>query len=158
MCLIACTYEHIVRPCVFRCPVCTVCPCMHDCSHVTVCMCTATCIRLWVRVLHLAICLHVEFFWLCMGLCHVARLPTGCLLSVSICWSVFFPLNHWWDCNLNAGPPIYSPTSCYQLASSQCRSHSNKYTALTKHRRQTCPGNWKTQLLVTKWTKQLRNK
>lgn len=96
-----------------------------------------------------------DFAWACV-LLHVHQ--QGCLLSVCICWSVLFPLNHWWACNVNTGPLISFPTSCHQLASSQCHLQENQYAVVTKHRQQTCPGRWKKQPSVTKWTEDHRKK
>lgn len=93
---------HSVRLCVLRYPVGTICPDMHKCIHAhslhvhsrmhqIVHACAEHTVHLW-RIFCCCQCL-------CVGrchvaLCHVARPPTGCLLSVSICWSVFSALNH----------------------------------------------------------------
>lgn len=109
-------------------------------------MCTPTCNSLWPRVPHMLPCLHVvcvkDFTWAC-ALLHIHQ--QACLLSVCKRWSVFFPLNHWWDCNSNTGPPVSSPTVCRRLASSQCRLQENQYAALTEHRQQT----WKLEKKTT---------
>lgn len=69
-----------------------------------------------------------------------------CCLRVYVCIHrpvFFFPLNHWWGCNSNAGPPISSPTFCHRvsLPPSQRSLQENQSAALTKHRQRTCPGN-----------------
>lgn len=95
-----------------------------------------------------------HFAWACVS-SRVRR--RACLLSVCKRWSVFIPLNHWWDCNSNTGPPVSPPAVCHQLASSQWRSQENQYAALTELRQQT----WKLKKklpLVTKQTKHPRNK
>lgn len=84
-----CVWLHVLmteRPCVFISPG-------------PVCASMAVCIR--------------GLAWVCV-LLHVHQ--RSCLLSVRIRRPVFFPLNHWWGCNSNAGPPISSPTSCHRVS------------------------------------------
>ncbi len=128
----------------------TECPCVHDCLCLHVRQHIHQCVISSAAHADMSACeilfVH-DFAWACV-LLHIHQHG----------WSVFFPLNHWWDCNSNTVPPISFPIFCRQRASSLCHLQENQYAVRTKHRQQTCPGNWKKAPLVTKWSKRHRNK